>query len=585
MKYSKLVEVYKAVESTSKRLEKTKILADFLKIVHENELETILLLLQGKVFPEWDKRKLGVAAKLVIKSISLTGGKKPSDVEKKWKTIGDLGEVSKDLVGRKSQATLFSADLTVEKVYKNMVKISSVEGHGSVDTKVKLIAELLSNASPDEAIYIVRTVLEDLRVGIAEGTLRDAITWAFLIKEYEIASKGKVMSWKGPEGSYNEYKEEFELVENAFNKTNDFGIVAVAAKKGTSRLKKTGMQVGKPIQVMLGPKERNIKNAFERVGRPAALEYKYDGFRIQTHKDGGKILLFTRRLEEVTAQFPELVKRIKKFVKGDSYIIDSEVVGYNPNTGNYMPFQNISQRIRRKYDIEKLAEQLPVEMNIFDVLYYEGKEYINEPFWKRREKLKKIVTEEPLQVKLADQLITGNDKEADHFYQQSLKAGNEGLMFKKLDAPYRPGKRVGNMVKMKPVMETLDLVVVGAEWGTGKRSGWLTSFTLGCESDGEVLEIGKVGTGLKELETEGEVTFNELTELLKPLIVKEKGKLVEVKPKIVLEIAYEEIQKSPTYSSGYALRFPRVLKIRYDRGLIDCSTLDEVQDLFYGQNK
>ncbi len=577
MKYSDLVAVYAELEQTTKRLEKTAILASFLKKTQESDLDMVILLLQGKVFPSYDEAKLGVAAKLVIRAISTASGLTPAKLEQDWKKTGDLGLVAERMIHGKVQATLFSQELMVKKVFDNLKKLSSLSGAGTVDQKVKLLSELLTSAKPEEAKFIVRTVLEDLRVGIAEGTLRDSIVWAYLYQG-NIEEKNQVENRE-------DYKKVVEAVQEAYNATNDFATVAKAAKKGLPAVQDISISVGSPLQVMLAQKETTIDDAFSRVGRPAALEYKYDGFRMLIHKHEGKYALYTRRLENVTAQFPEVVNFIRDNVNGSNFIIDAEAVGFDAKTNQYLPFQHISQRIRRKYGILELAKKLPVELNVFDVLFLNGKSLIKEPFSKRRDTLAKIVTERPKKIILAHQLITGENKDAQKFFEAAIKAGNEGIMFKALDAPYKPGSRVGHMVKFKSAMETLDLVIVGAEWGEGKRKGWLTSFTLACKDEDEFKEIGKVGTGIKELEEEG-LSFNELTETLKPYILSGKGKEVRIKPHVILEIKFEEIQASTSYGSGYALRFPRVLRERtMEKGLKDVSDLDLVKRLYAQQKK
>ncbi|MEK6828097.1 MAG: ATP-dependent DNA ligase [Nanoarchaeota archaeon] len=383
---------------------------------------------------------------------------------------------------------------------------------------------------------------------------------------------------------YNKYA---DAVQHAYDVTNEFALVAKAAKqKGLEGLENIGMKVGIPIQVMLALKCDTIEEAFETVGKPAAIEFKYDGFRIQAHKDEkGNVKLFTRRLEDVTRQFPDGVGFIKKNVKGKSFIIDSEAVGYNRKTGKYLPFQSISQRIKRKYDIDKMSSDFPVELNVFDIINYEGKSLLNEPFEKRRALLEKIINPEKKKIVLSKSKIVSDKKDVEKFFKDAINAGNEGLMFKSLDAPYKPGARVGYMIKFKHIMETLDLAIVGAEWGEGKRAKWLSSYTIAClDEDGKFVEIGKASTGLKEKKEEG-LSFEEMTKLLKPLILSEKGKEVKVKPKIVIEVGYDEIQKSPTYESGFALRFPRVISQRLDKGPHEASTLDYVKKLYAGQKK
>jgi len=362
-------------------------------------------------------------------------------------------------------------------------------------------------------------------------------------------------------------------------------VVFDIVKRGkTGDLGKVKLEIGKPIKVMLAQKVKTIKEGFEAVGKPCAIEYKYDGFRLVIHKKGNEIKLFTRRLENVTKQFPEVVDYIKKYVKGNAVILDSEAVGYDKKTKAYKPFQSVSQRIKRKYDIEKLQEELPVEVNVFDILYYNGKSLLNEPFRKRTELIKKIIRNEPYKIIRAKQIITGDEKRAEEFYKQALKDNQEGVMMKNLDAVYNPGSRVGHMLKIKPEERDFDLVITGAEYGTGKRSGWLSSFILSCKDRDKFLEIGKVGTGIKEKKEEG-VSFEELTKKLKPFIVSEKGKSVKIKPKIVVSVTYQEIQKSPTYSSGFALRFPRFTALRPDKSPSDVTTLKEVKTDFEKQKR
>jgi len=570
--------VLEKLEGTTKRLEKTYVISEFLKDVALEDLDKAILFISGKIFPGWDESKTGFSDNLVLKAINVATGVDLEGIKKKWRETGDLGLTAQKLVDTKKQTTLFSEKLSLDKVFLNLRKLPVTEGPGSVDYKVKLVAELLSSASALEARYVVRTVLDLLRVGAGEGTLRDALVWAFLT-DVNYDSKEKKIEPEDREV----YNKIVEAVQEAYDVLSDFGEIARILKaeglKGLSAIK---LKPGKPLKVMLGPKEETIADAFERVGRPAALEYKLDGFRMQIHKFDGKVKVFTRRLDEVTRQFPEVVEYVLEHVSGDSLILDAEAVGFDPISGKYLPFQKVSQRIKRKHEIHQMAKDFPVEVNVFDILHYKGRDLLKKSFSERRELLKKIVKEEQRKIVLVRQAVTGDDKEAEDFYKKSLSLGNEGIMFKKLDGVYRPGARVGMMVKMKPVMETLDLVVVGAEWGEGKRSEWLSSFILACRSsDGELLEIGRTGTGFKEKE-EG-LSFREMTEMLKPLIVSEEGRVVRVKPVVVLEINYEEIQASTTYRSGFALRFPRVIRMREDKGVEDCSTLEQVGTFYQKQ--
>ena len=585
MEYSKLVEIYEQLNKTTKRLEKTNIISEFLKDVSLDDIEHVMLLLEGRIFPNYDAREIGVASRLMLKSINVATGIRIDKIENEWKKQGDLGLVAEALVKTKKQATLHSTKLTVKKVFDNLRKLAELEGEGTVERKTQLIAELLTSAKPVESKYIVKTILGEMRIGVGKGAMRDAIVWAFFWNKIGIkyTKEGNDIEVENRE-IYNKY---LDAVQHAYDVTNEFAEVAKAAKsKGLEGLENIGMKVGIPIQVMLALKVDTIEEAFETVGKPAAIEFKYDGFRIQAHKDEkGNIKLFTRRLENVTKQFPDVVEFVKKNVKGKSFIIDSEAVGYNRKTGKYLPFQNISQRIKRKYDIDKMASDFPVELNVFDIIYYEGRSLINEEFEKRRKLLEKIIRQEPKKIVLSKSKITSDKKDVEKFFKEAVNAGNEGLMFKSLNAPYKPGARVGHMIKFKSMMETLDLVIVGAEWGEGKRSKWLSSYTIACvDENNNFVEIGKASTGLKEKEEEG-LSFMEMTRLLKPLIISEKGKEVKLKPKIVIEVGYDEIQKSPTYESGYALRFPRVQGLRVEKGPNDASTLDYVKKLYEAQKK
>jgi len=455
-----------------------------------------------------------------------------------------------------------------------------MEGVGSTDRKIQLIAELLSSAKLKEAKYIVRTVLEDLRVGIGDGTMRDSIVWAYLPVKIGYDPEKVAI-----EVDREEYNKAVETVQSAYDKSNDFGTTAIAAMKGVEELKKIKLVPGNPVKVMLAQKENSVKDAFERVGLPAMIEYKYDGFRMQIHKFNGQIKILTRRLEDVTRQFPEVVRYVSSNIKGEDFIIDCEAVGFDPKTNKYLVFQHISQRIRRKYNIEELSKRFPVELNVFDILFYNKEDLLNHPLKERRSILERIVTEKRFKIILSHKLVTSSKEDTIRFYDEAVKKGNEGVMIKDMNGTYKPGSRVGTWIKLKAYMDTLDLVIVGAEWGEGKRSGWFTSFTLGCVDDNNnILEVGKVGTGMKEKPEEG-LSFGELTELLKPLVIQEKGREVIVKPEIVLEIQFEEIQKSPTYSSGYALRFPRVKALRVDRSSEDVCTLERIKEEFKKQKK
>ncbi len=583
MDYSKLVETYEKLEKTTKRLEKTKIISRLLKETPENLLDKIIYLLQGKVFPKWDERKTGMSSRLVLKAINSSTGETISKIEREWAREGDLGIVVEKLIKKSKQTSLFKTKLTVEKVFENIQKLSELEGQGTVTKKIQYITELLTSAETNEAKFIARTVIEDLRIGVKDGVIRDAIVYTYFprIKGINDEEGFKTIEKSSEKEAREEYNKQVKQIEEAYNLTNDFAEVAKAAKK--NNLKSLKMQIGKPINPMLAVRIESPEEAFEAVGVPALVEDKLDGFRLQIHKEEDKITLFTRRLENITNQFKEILPIIKSNIKLKNTILDAELVGYDPETKKHLPFQHISQRIKRKYNIERTAEKLPVEIQIFDILNKEGEALLHLAQKERREILEKSVKQEKTKIVITKKLITKSKKEMEEFYKKSLKEGNEGIMIKNLEAKYIPGRRVGGWVKLKPIKETLDLVITEADWGEGKRSKWLASFTLSCRDKNELFTIGKVGTGISE--KDADITFESLTKELKPLIKEEKGKHVILKPKIILEIGYEEIQKSPTYKSGYALRFPKVVNIRKDLGFTDIDDITKVKKIFISQHK
>src|SRR3989338_502826 len=554
MHYSEFVELYEALSATTKRLEKMEILSQFLKKLAEKGESEWIYLLRGRVFAEHDPREFGFSTQLAIKAIGFSFGISTDKVVERFRKTGDLGNVASAFAEKRTQRSLLSSTLDVKKVFDNLRKLVEIEGKGAVERKVGLVAELLSAATGREARYLIRTLLGDLRVGVADALLVDALAHAYFADDKEMRTR----------------------IEESYDVANDFALVFEKAMGGKKDIGEVAIAPGRAIKAMLDVKVASIEEGFEVCGTPAALEYKYDGFRLLIHKKGKEINLFTRKLENVTKQFPDVVAAVRRNVKGESWILDSEAVGFEPSTGNYLPFEAISQRIKRKYDIEKLIEELPVEVNVFDVLYYNGKSFMNEKFINRRKIVEKIISEDKFKIRPAIQIVSDNEDEVLDFYNNALKIGEEGIIIKNLEKPYKSGRKVGYMVKLKPNVKDLDLVIIGAEYGRGKRAGWFSSFIVACRNEEEFLEIGMVSSGLKEKEEEG-TSYEELTKLLKPLILETDGNKVKVKPKLVVSVTYQNIQKSPSYSSGYALRFPRITAFRPDRSVNHITTLWEIE--------
>ena len=574
-----LVNYYESLNKTTKRLEKAYIISDLLKRTDRNDIKQVIYLLQGSVFPAWDERKLGMSSMLVVKAlISITGNSKDK-IEKLWKKEGDLGIVAELLIGNKKQRTLVQKKLTVAMVFDDLRKVAELAGKGTVNKKIQLISGLLSNSSPLGAKYIIKTVLNNLRIGIAEGTVRDAIVWAFFESEIEFKYDSEQNIFDVDRYRYNKY---IDAVQSAYDVTNDFGEVAsIARAKGLDGLNEIRIEVGMPINPMLAIRVESVEEALEALGKPVLCDLKLDGFRLLIHKKENKFWFYTRRLENVTNQFAELIPILKEQIRGNSYIIDSEVVGYDKETGNYLPFQAMSQRIKRKYNIEKTAKEIPVEINVFDILCYEGKSQTDKTQKERRDLLEKIAKEIPRKLMLTKKIISSNSDEIQKFFDDAIKNGLEGIMVKSLSTKYVSGRKVGGWVKLKTVLETLDLVIVEADYGEGKRAKTLSSYTVACRDKNKLIVVGKVSTGVKE--KDGEFTYKKITKMLRPMIISYEGKHVKLKPEIVVEVLFEELQLSPTYDSGFALRFPRILRIRPDKGTNEASTINDVKKIYNSQ--
>lgn len=551
MKYIKLVEVYEALDSTTKRLEKTSILAKFLRDMGEEEpklLPVVTLMSLGRIFPTWSEEEMGLGLKLLMKAIALVVGVSPEDVENMARDAGDMGLAAEKLFKKKKQTTLFTMPLTIEKVHSNLVKIADISGNRAQNWKMEILRELFSSASPVEAKYITRTVLEELRVGVGEGTIRDAIAEAFGVEK--------------------------SVVERAHMLTNDLGRVAeVAKEEGDAGLKKLTLKPGKPVKLMLAQLSPGIKISVEEMGW-ALCETKYDGIRVQIHRLGDEVNIFTRRLENISNAVPEIIEYIKKLLPARDFIVEGEIIV--TRDGKPISFQYILQRVRRKYDIEKMREKVPLKLFLFDVLYYDGPQ-IDTPFYKRRQILESIVTIKKDKLELSSQVKTTPEDvwKAEDLFTESLKAGHEGIMIKDPNAPYMPGIRGKKMLKLKEKPETLDLVIVGGTYGKGKRAHVIGSYLLAVrDENNDFKTLAHAATGMDDQ------MLAELSEMVEPLIVKKVGRKVEISPSVILEIAYSEIVKSPEYESGYSLRFPVVKRVRGDIGLDDIDTVKRVESMF-----
>lgn len=552
MLFKELVDVFESLKKTQSRLEKTSIIAAFIKNVPADELPIVVTFLVGRVFPSWDERKIGIASQAVIKIISSITYNSEEQVIESYKKTGHLGITAEEMFQKRRQQTFFEPEeIKVKDVYDTFAEIAKTSGAGSSTKKQKILMGLLHRATPKEASYIISLAIEYVISGAKEGLMEDAIAQAFNISP--------------------------DLVRRSDMLITDIGETAKIAKlEGEEGLKKISIRPMRPVKPMLAQNVSGIDEALQVMGGTADFEMKYDGARLQVHKLGNKIKLFSRRLENLTDALPEIIEDVERSVKADSAILDCECVAIDATTGRPIPFQNVLTRIRRIHKVEETKKLFPLNLRPFDVLYVNGKSTIDMPFIERRKILEATVLPLDGECHPAEKLITGDVEAAKAFFQQSIKSGNEGLMAKDLNATYTPGVRGKKMVKIKEVLDTLDLAIVSAEWGHGRKAGWLTSFEVAAydEDSDKYVVLGKVASGFTDEQ------LVEINEKLKPLIIGEHDRIAELRPDIIVEVKFQEIQKSPIYSSGYALRFPRLVRIRDDLSPEEVNSFARVMNIY-----
>ncbi|MFB6150577.1 MAG: ATP-dependent DNA ligase LigA [Haloarculaceae archaeon] len=537
------------------------------------DLRVVARYVQGRVFPVHDSTKLDVGPTLCYEAIAKAAGQNvdAADVEDRVADVGDVGEVaaSYDFGSQRGLGAFGGgatgdagpdpdgdSDLTVTAVDDRLREVAAAEGSGSTDRKRDLLFDLFNRADPDEARYLARLVLGEMRVGVGEGTVRDAIAGAFDVP--------------------------VETVERALQVTNDYGEVAVVARDdGAPGLDALGLEVGRPVDPMLA-QAGTVTEALDDWDE-AAVERKYDGARVQVHYDGESVALFSRNMEDVTGALPEVVGFVESALDRPA-ILDGEVVAVDDD-GSPLPFQEVLRRFRRKHDVARAREDVAVELHAFDCLHVGGREsapdpgggedLLDAPLVERHDRLATLLDGEGDAV--SDPVVTDDPDEIAAVEERALDAGHEGVMLKNPESTYTPGRRGKNWLKRKPDVETLDLVVTGAEWGEGRRANLLGTFLLSVRTSDGFATIGKVATGITDEELEA------LTDRLEPHVRDQDGTEVDVEPAVVFEVGYEEIQASPTYSSGYALRFPRFVGVREDKDPDGADSLERVERLAESQ--
>lgn len=580
MKFSVVADTLGYMGGTTKRLELTQHLVDLFKITPSEIISKVAYLLQGKLRPEHEGVEIGVAEKTVIVALSKSTGVPASKIEHEYKKIGDFGQATANILEQKTQTTFLKEDITVERVYDTLFKISSLRGNKSQNMKMKYISSLLNDASPTEGRFIVKIITANLRLGVADYTILDALSIAFT-------------------GS----KENRHLLEHAYNVCSDLGRVAEAvAKDGINSLRSFQVSVFSPIRPMLAERVKSAQEAREKIEAEFAAEYKLDGERVQLHMQKDKIVLYSRSLENITNYYPDIVEKIGKSLSSDEVILEAEIVAINEDTGEFLPFQELMHR-RRKYNIVKAVQEYPITVNFFDIIFVDGKSCLDIPYKERRRMLENIVKED-LFVKVMPMMLVKTNDEVEDFLENAINSGCEGLMLKHLDSPYRAGARASNWLKLKreyrnELGDSLDLVVVGAFYGRGRRTGRYGALLLSIydyEAD-NYPSICKVGTGFTD------ESLDQFYQILSDKIMIKKDPRVNsgleadvwFEPEVVIEVVASEITLSPIHKaaldkirkgSGLALRFPKFTgKIRFEKTPENSTSVSEIITMYNSQKK
>lgn len=584
MQFGDLAEVFDRLEKTSSRLEMTDILAEFFRSVKPEEIRKTIYLSVGRLHPDFVPLELGMADKLVLKAIASVSGRRSEEVEDLWTKTGDPGEVAEMLIAKKKQMTLFSEPLSFQNVIEGLTAIENASGKDSQDKKMKLLARMLHDSSPLEARYLCRIVTGRMRVGAGTMTAMDALASAFASKEDR------------PD------------IERAFNITCDMGLVAeTLASGGLDAVKGIEVSVGNPVKVMLAERLRSLPEIMERLGGKCAFEYKYDGIRVQAHikkGPGGFVKLFSRRLEDLTSNFPDIGEALLRQLKGREAIVEGECVAYDPDTGTLQPFQNVTHR-RKKHGMEKAVEDIPVRIFLFDMLYCDGEDYTLKPYSFRRMRLESSFKDDDSErydrIGYTSRAIIDSDEKAQEFFDGAIAARCEGIMAKSLseDSVYRAGSRGFLWIKYKKdytqaLVDSFDLTVVGAFYGMGKRAGKYGALLMAAYDP----DTGRFGTACKLGTGFDDAFLDAMPGLLEKYRCETKPASLDAEmvpdvwfiPGVVLEVTAADISLSPIHTiaygtvkedAGLGLRFPRFTgRVRDDKTPEQCTTASEIVEFY-----
>ncbi len=583
--FEELANFYAKLEGVSSRLSMMEILSDAFKAAHKDEVRAIVYITQGILAPPFESSEFGVAEKIMTEAIAMATACDREQVEVEFRKFGDLGSAAEALVSNHKRAKMHSRKYEVIEIYKNMLAIANTSGSGSKDKKLKMLAEMISSSSPIEARYLVRYPLGILRLGVGDSTIIEALSIAYT--------------------GDREFKKH---IERAYNISCDLGLVAYElVNLGPNSIENMKVKLFKPVRPALAERLVTPEEILERMGGEAAVEQKYDGFRTQVHMDGGRIKLYSRRLEDTTQMFPDIAKAAIDEADVKSIIFEGEALVYDEAAESFLPFQQTIQR-KRKHDIKKKAIELPLHLMVFDVLFLNGEDMLSRPYKDRRRVVEEIFGRGKI-IRPTNMKIIRDPKKLEAFFKESISSGLEGIVAKDMNAPYIAGARKFSWIKLKrsyrgELSDTLDLVIVGYFLGRGNRAefefGGLLCAVYNPERD--VFEtVSRIGSGFSEEQ------MAYLQNSLSKECVKEKPARVDsiikpdfwVYPMHVVTINADEITRSPTHTcgrsidsdgieTGYALRFPRLFGeelFREDKKPEDATTTSEIIEMFNLQKK
>ncbi len=538
-----LAQALERVKGTSSKNEKVRLLAEYLKGLGPDDARTAARIASGRASERGSKDEAQVGYSTLLEVLREVTGASRETVSEIYLRHGDLGEVAGELLEAKKEQPLFVEPLSLSDLEEAFGKLRSLKGQGSSAARRATVKSLLLRATPLEGKYVVKVLTGEMRTGLVSGLLEESIAKAFGLTKAESSRAHMILG--------------------------DVGVLAERAARG-----ETGgvrIQPFRPVNFMLAEPMATAAQIAEHYAKPVYAECKYDGVRAQVHRSGGKVKIYSRRLEEVTSSFPEVVGGFGQ-AKGE-FIVDGEIVPYAG--GKPLPFQLLQRRLRRMEDFEEAARNAPVTYFAFDVLFRDGKETVDLPLSRRRRLLAKLV--EGTSARMAESTDVESEQDIQAAFRRSREAGYEGLVVKDPDSGYAMGKRGAGWAKLKEELDTLDVVIVAAEYGHGKRAGVISDYTFAVKDGDSLRTIGKAYSGLTDAEIE------EMTRRLKRSTVKDFGYRREVKPEIVVEVAFDSVQRSGRHDGGFALRFPRIKRIRTDKSVADIDTIERVESIFSGQ--